>query len=76
MNTIILHQPKELAGYSATAVCFIAAKFYETGELSIGQAAEMAGMKKWDFAEMLITYDVNYFQYTSEDVINDANKIF
>jgi predicted HTH domain antitoxin len=75
MNTIILHVPKELAGYSATAVCFIAAEFYEAGKLPLEQAAEMAGMNKWDFAEILINYDVDYFQYTSDDVIHDANKI-
>lgn len=74
MNTIILHASKELAVYSTDMICLIAAKFYETGKLSLGEAAEMAGMRKWDFAEILINYDVNYFQYTSENVINDANK--
>ncbi len=75
MNTITLHLPKEQTKYSNEMVCFIAANYYESGKLSLGQAAEMAGIKKWDFAEILINYNVDYFQYTSEEVIDDANKI-
>lgn len=29
-------------------------------KLSLEQAAEMCGMKKWDFAEVLINFGVNY----------------
>jgi hypothetical protein len=30
------------------------------GKLSLSQAAEMCGMKKWDFVEILINFGVNY----------------
>jgi predicted HTH domain antitoxin len=56
-------------------VRFLAAKLYEAGKLSLGQAAEMCGMKKWDFPAVLAKFDIAYFQYTAEDVIRDANAI-
>lgn len=56
-------------------VRFFAAKLYEFGKLSLGQASQVAGMGRWEFAEILADYDVNYIQYTAQDVIDDANKI-
>jgi len=64
MSTITLQVPDTLAGHGYDTVRLIAAKLYESGKLTLGQAAEMAGMKKWDFAEILVEYGVNYFQYT------------
>lgn len=56
-------------------VRFLAAKLYEAGKLTLGQAAEMCGMKKWDFPAVLAKFGIAYFQYTADDVINDANAI-
>lgn len=75
MSTLTLQIPDNLAEHSNDTVRFIAAKLYESGKLTLGQAAEMAGMKKWNFAEILAGYNVDYFQYTAEDVIQDARKI-
>jgi predicted HTH domain antitoxin len=72
MSTITLQVPDVLAEHENDTVRLIAAKLYESGKLTLGQAAEMAGMKKWDFAEILVNYDVNYFQYTAEDILQDA----
>jgi predicted HTH domain antitoxin len=52
-------------------VRLIAAKVYEAGKLSLGQAAEMCGMKKWDFPEVLAKFDIAYFQYTGDDLLNE-----
>ncbi|WP_293309652.1 UPF0175 family protein [Pedobacter sp. UBA5917] len=46
---------------------FIAAKLYEAGKLTLGQAAEMCHMKKWDFAEILIKYDVHYLDESAAE---------
>ena len=54
-------------------VRFLAAKLYESGKLSLGQAAQMAEMNKWKFAEILGTYGVNYFRI-SVDLIDRVLK--
>ncbi|WP_256005855.1 UPF0175 family protein [Pedobacter deserti] len=38
---------------------FIAAQFYESGKLSLGQAADMARLSKRTFAELLSDYGVS-----------------
>jgi len=70
-----LQVPDALEKEHDETVRLIAAKLYESGKLSLGQAAEMCGMKKWDFAEILINYDVHYFDTSAEAAINDAKGI-
>ncbi len=40
-----------------------------------GQAAQVAGMKKRDFAGILGNYGVDYIQYTYDDVVADVERI-
>lgn len=75
MTTLILQVPDSLETDHEETVRFLAAKLYESGKLSLRQAAEAAGMAKWDFAEILVIYNVNYFQYNSEDMTNEAKRI-
>ena len=75
MTTITLQVPDALEKEHDETVRLIAAKLYEAGKLTLGQAAEMCGMKKWDFPAVLTQYNVNYFQYTVEDVIADVERI-
>jgi len=44
----------------------LAAKLYESGKLTLGQAAEVAGYSKRTFMELLSDYDVSLFD---EDVV-------
>jgi predicted HTH domain antitoxin len=53
-------------------VRFLAAKLYESGRLSLGQAAGLVGLSKPAFAEILADYGVSIINYSIEDVINDA----
>lgn len=46
----------------------LAAKLYEKGSLSLGQAAEMAGYTKRTFMEILGDYDVSVFNYSKDDL--------
>jgi len=71
MTTITLNVPDALEKEHDETVRFLAAKLYEAGKLTLGQAAQMCGIKKWDFPEVLARFDVPYFQYTSEDLINE-----
>ena len=75
MTTMMLKVPDALEKEHDETIRFIAAKLYESGKLTLGQAAEMAGMKKWDFAEILIDYGVHYFDASAEAAINDAKGI-
>ena len=49
------------------AKSMLAAKLYEKGSLSLGQAAEMAGYNKRTFMEVLGSYDVSIFNYPDND---------
>ena len=75
MTTMTLKVPDLLEKNHQDTARFLAAKLYEAGKLSLGQSAEMAGMKKWDFAEILIDYNVDYIQYKAEEVIADVKRI-
>ncbi|MCF1749622.1 UPF0175 family protein [Mariniradius sediminis] len=51
---------------------FLAAKLYESGKLSLGQAAELAGLSKIAFSEILSDYGVSLVNYPPTDVKKDA----
>jgi predicted HTH domain antitoxin len=53
---------------------FLAAKLYESGRLSLGQAAELAGLSKTTFSEILCDYNVSLINYPSSDIIKDAAR--
>ena len=52
----------------------IAVKLYERATLSLGQAAEIAGMPKWEFAEILSDYGVSIFNYPASDLARDLKN--
>ena len=60
MTTMTLQVPDALEKDHDETVRLIAAKLYEAGKLTLGQAAEMCGMKKWDFAGVLSEYGVHF----------------
>jgi predicted HTH domain antitoxin len=53
---------------------FLAAKFYESGKLSLGQAAILAGLSKLTFSEILSDFNVSLINYSSNDIIRDASQ--
>jgi predicted HTH domain antitoxin len=75
MTTITLEVPDFLEENHSDTVRFLAAKLYESGKLSLGQAAEMAGLTKQTFADILADYGVNYINYSFEDVMADVARI-
>ena len=75
MTTITLQVPDSLGEYQNDTIRFIAAKLYESGKLSLGQAAEMAGLTKRTFAELLGDYGVSLLNYPVSDMLDDANRI-
>lgn len=75
MNTITLTLPDKVELDERDTVKFLAAKLYESGKLSLGQAAELAGYSKVAFAEILGDYKVSIINYPISDIIADAARI-
>jgi predicted HTH domain antitoxin len=75
MTTLTLQVPDFLEENHSDTVRFLAAKLYESGKLSLGQAAEMANLTKTEFADILSNYGVNYINYSFDDVMADVARI-
>lgn len=75
MSTITLSIPENVELDPRDTIRFLAAKLYETGRLSLGQAAELAGLSKIAFSEILGDYGVSLINYPASDIVKDASKI-
>jgi predicted HTH domain antitoxin len=56
------------------ALIILSAQLYERGELSLGQAAEMAKTTKRKFAGSLGQYGVSLFNYPAADLKSDVSN--
>jgi predicted HTH domain antitoxin len=74
MTTMTIQVPDALEKEHDETVRFIAAKLYESQKIRLGQAAEMCGMKKWDFAEILINYDVHFFDASALAALEELRE--
>jgi predicted HTH domain antitoxin len=74
MKHLTLNIPDHLDLDERETKRFLAAKMYEIGRLSLGQAAELAGLSKMAFSEILADYDVSLINYPPSDIIKDAGK--
>lgn len=75
MSTITLPIPDNLDLDTRDTVKLLAAKLFESGRLSLGQAAEVAGLSKVAFSEILIDYGVSLINYPASDIKRDASGI-
>lgn len=72
MKTMTLQIPDNLDEKEAKTM--LAAKLYEKGSLSLGQAAELAGYTKRSFMEALGDYDVSVFNYSENELEKDIDN--
>lgn len=72
MRTLMLHLPDALTVEDKDLVMLLASQLYEQGKLSLGQAAELAGLSKRTFAELLGQYNVSIFNYPATDLASDV----
>lgn len=74
MRTIHINVPDsvEMSEYDFTML--LAAKLYEGRKLSSGEAAEMAGLSKRTFIELLGKYDVSVFSNSISDLHADIEN--
>jgi predicted HTH domain antitoxin len=75
MSVITLLIPDEIELDAKETVKFLASKLYESGRLSLGQAAELAGLSKVAFAEIIGDYDVPLLNYPVSEILQDAARI-
>lgn len=68
MRTIHLSIPDSVDKNDNELVMIIASKLYEDGTLSSGQAADLAGLSKRAFIELLGKYGVSVFNTSIEDL--------
>ena len=66
MQQLVLELPIEIP--IAEAKLLLAAKLFELGRLSLGQAAELAGYSKATFMELLGSLNVPVFDYPAEEL--------
>lgn len=71
MKILTINIPDSLELDGREAKLLLASRLYEKGKLSLGQAADMAGLSKRAFMEILADYDVPVFNYPADEIDND-----
>ena len=72
MKVLTLNIPDSLDMDNMQVAMLVASRLYEQGKLSLGQAAELAGLTKRTFAELLRIYNVSIFNYPASDISRDV----
>jgi len=70
--TLKIEIPEGLAIDEQEVLMLIAGRLYDKGELSLGEAAELAGYSKVTFMELLANYGVAIFNYPPEELEQDV----
>jgi len=71
MKTVQLNIPDNFELNDIDFAMIVASKLYEDGRLSAGQAAELAGLTKRTFIELLGKYGVSVFSTAIDDLHSD-----
>lgn len=74
MKAITINIPDDVSINAFDVKMSLAARWYEDGRLSSGQAAEMVGLSKRSFIELLGKYGVSVFGYDFEELEADLKN--
>ena len=74
MKTIQIKLPDNVDINELDLAMIVASKLYEDGKLSSGQAAEVAGLTKRTFIELLGKYGVSVFDENAQDLNTDITN--
>jgi predicted HTH domain antitoxin len=74
MKTLKVNIPDNLDISNRELELLLASKLYEDGKLSLGQAAELAGLTKRTFAELLSQYNVSIFNFPADELSSDVKN--
>ncbi len=72
MKTLTLNVPDNLDVDNKDLAMLVATSLYQQGKLSLGQAAEVAGLSKRTFAELLGKFNVSIFNFPASDISRDV----
>ena len=53
----------------------LAIRLYQLEKLTIGKAAQLCGLTRFDFESLLSENNISISNLTIEDIINDSNKL-
>jgi predicted HTH domain antitoxin len=71
MQTLQIQLPDSINIETQEIQLLLASRLYEKGLLSVGQAAQMTGLSKRTFMELLGRYQVSVLNYPAEDIMQD-----
>lgn len=74
MKTISLNIPENFELQETELKILLAGELYERQKLSLGQAAEMAGLSKRTFIEILGKYGFSIFSQSENDLLSDIEN--
>ena len=74
MKTLTLHFPDTFEVDNNELIMIIGAKLYEQGKLTLGQAAELVGVSKRTFIELLARNNVSIFNYPASELSSDVRN--
>ena len=74
MKTLTLNIPDSIDVDNHEIAMLLSTLLYEQGKLSLGQAAEVAGLTKRSFAELLGKYGVSIFNFPAQDLSRDVGN--
>ncbi len=75
MRTITLSLPENIDLENKEIMMILAASLYEKSKLSLGQAADLAGISKRNFIESLGNYGVSIFNFPASELTDDVKNI-
>lgn len=74
MKTIQFTIPETVDLDDREAKMLLASRLFERGKLTMGQAAEMVGLSKRTFMELLGEYDISIFNFSESELDNDIKN--
>ena len=74
MKTISLEIPEAVEIDDREVKMLLASRLFEKGRLTLGQAADLVGLSKRTFMELLGDYSVSIFNYPSSELDNDIKN--
>lgn len=72
MKTLKINIPDTVDFDDQEARMAIAARMYEKGKLTLGQAADLVGLSKSAFMELLASYGVSVINHPASELERDA----
>ncbi|HFA50847.1 MAG TPA: UPF0175 family protein [Bacteroidetes bacterium] len=74
MSTVTIKVPSSLKMNAFDVSMLVATKLFEDGKISSGQAAEIVGISKRAFVELLGKYGVSIFGYDFNELEKDIEN--